>query len=76
MSLRRFWYLRGDNFDTSSSFCLDMYIQEVLSYGYSEDIRKMFKIIDKDKIKLSFSRIKYFLPLEVKKFWEDEFTRT
>ncbi|MFW6129427.1 MAG: hypothetical protein ACOC6P_04200 [Candidatus Aminicenantaceae bacterium] len=69
---RLFWYLKDDaklNLEDPSQ--LDMFVQQVLSHGNAEDIRKLIKMIKPEVLKKSFDRIKRYLPKEVKLFWED-----
>ena len=67
-----FWFLKEDiEIDLSEPSQLDMYIQQVISRGRTEDIRKLFKNINLTQFKLAFARLKRFLPFEVRKFWED-----
>jgi hypothetical protein len=69
---RLFWYLKDDvELDLKDPFQLDMYVQQVLSHGKEEDIRKLMKMIEPDVFKKSFERIKRYLPKEVRSFWED-----
>jgi len=48
-----------------------MYVQQVLMYGKTQDIKSLFKKIGFIKFKQSFERIKPFLSEEVRRFWED-----
>lgn len=69
---RLFWYLKDDaelNLEDPSQ--LDMFVQQVLSHGKAEDIRKLMKVIKPEVLKKSFDRIKRYLPKEVRSFWED-----
>lgn len=67
-----FWFLKeGVQLDLSQPSELDMYVQQTITYGHSEDIRRLLKKIDLKQFQTSISRLKRFLPLEVKKFWED-----
>lgn len=69
---RLFWYLKdGIELDLKDPSLLDMYVQQVLSHGKKEDIRKLMKMIEPDVFKKSFERIKRYLPKEVRSFWED-----
>lgn len=69
---RLFWYLRnGTEFDLKNPSHVDMYIQQVLSYGRADDIKKLLKILPLEVFKKSFERIKIYLPKEVRMFWED-----
>lgn len=67
-----FWYLKdGIQLDLSNPSQLDMYVQQVVTSGQSDDIRQLFKNVDLKQFQISLSRLGRFLPLEVKKFWED-----
>lgn len=69
---RLFWFLKEDaKLDLSKPHILDMYIQQVLTYGRAEDIRALFKKIPMKDFKQVFARLKSFLPKEVRQFWED-----
>jgi hypothetical protein len=67
-----FWFLKEDiALDCSESSVLDMYVQQVLSRGKTEDVKTLLKNIDFGDFKQAFMRIKSFLPVEVRMFWED-----
>lgn len=69
---RLFWYLKdGVEFDLEDPSQLDMYVQQVLSHGNTEDIRNLLKMIEPEVFKNSFERIKRYLAREVRSFWED-----
>lgn len=69
---RLFWFLKEDSsLDLSDPATLDMYIQQVLTYGGSEDVRKLLKTVDRDLLVQALARLNRFLPPEVKAFWED-----
>lgn len=57
--------------DISEQSQLDMYIQQVITHGRTEDIRALFKNVTLDKFKTALNRLRHFLPFEVGKFWED-----
>ncbi len=68
---RLFWYLKDKvEFDLENPSHVDMYVQQVLSYGRANDVKKMIKMISFETFEKSFLRIKNFLPKEVKRFWE------
>jgi len=68
---RLFWFLKDDvRFDLSVPSQLDMYLQQVLTHGISDDIKFLFKNITITQFEESFTRCKTFLPLEIRKFWE------
>ncbi|MEW6456318.1 MAG: hypothetical protein AB1410_06360 [Acidobacteriota bacterium] len=67
-----FWYMKEEaKLDLQNPSHVDMYVQQVLSYGKAENIKKMLKILTSEKFVESFERIKRFLPNEVRIFWED-----
>lgn len=69
---RLFWFLKDNiKLDLSEPSQLDMYVQQVVTCGRREDIKTLFKNIGIESFKSAFIRLKHFLPLEVKKFWED-----
>lgn len=69
---RLFWYLKeGTEIDLENLSHRDMYVQQVLSYGKTEDIKKMIRILTPEAFKESFRRVKRFLTKEVRMFWED-----
>ncbi len=69
-----FWYLKDNiQLDLSNSSQLDMYVQQAVTCGKSDDIRRLFKIVDLKQLQTCLSRLKHFLPWEVEKFWEDFF---
>lgn len=69
---RLFWFLKeGTELDLSNKTHLDMYIQQALSRGKTSDIKKLFKTIPPSDFIESFSRVKNFLPKEVRRFWEE-----
>jgi hypothetical protein len=69
---RLFWFLKeGTELDLSNKAHLDMYVQQALSKGKISDIKKLFKVVAPSDFIESFSRVKSFLPKEVRKFWEE-----
>ena len=69
---RLFWFLKDNiKLDLSNPSVLDMYIQQVIMYGRAEDISALFSKINLSQFKNAFMRLSHFLPLEVRKFWED-----
>jgi hypothetical protein len=69
---RLFWFLKeGTKLDLKNPSHMDMYVQQVLSHGRAEDIKRMIKtVLPKEIFNESFKRIKGFLPKEVRIFWE------
>jgi len=69
---RLFWFLKENaELDLSKNTCLDMYIQHILSRGRTSDVKRLLKLVDTSDFIESLSRIKKFLPQEVKRFWEE-----
>lgn len=67
-----FWFFKDNiSLDLSNSADLEMYMQQVLSRGRYEDIKTILKKVDFKHFKEAFLKIKRFLPVEVRKFWED-----
>lgn len=67
-----FWFLKdGVNLDLSNPGVLDMYIQQVITRGNTEDVRMLLSKLDLVVISQSIERIKRFIPKEVSSFWED-----
>jgi hypothetical protein len=71
---RLFWFLKDNvKLDLNDPSQLDMYLQQVITYGRTEDIKKTLKLLGYKTFKESFLRIRYFLPFEIRSFWEDFF---
>lgn len=69
---RLFWFIKeGTEIDLSDKRQLDMYVQQVMSRGITFDVKGLFETISKNELLDSFARIKNFLPLEVRRFWEE-----
>lgn len=69
---RLFWYLKeGTELDLENPSHRDMYVQQILSHGKTEDIKKLIRTLPPETFRKSFSRVKRFLPKEVRKFWEE-----
>lgn len=67
-----FWFLRdGAELNMEKPDHIDLYVQQALSYGHVKDIKELFRIISPNTFWESFSRIKRFLPLQIRKFWEE-----
>lgn len=74
---RLFWYIKdGVELDLENPSHVDMYVQQVLSRGKTEDVKKMLRILTPEIFRESFKRIKRFLPKEVRMFWEGGFGDT
>lgn len=71
---RLFWYLKdGTEIDLGNPSNRDMYVQQILSHGKAEDIKKMLSLLTPEAFRYSFKKIKVFLPKEVRIFWEEGF---
>jgi hypothetical protein len=69
---RLFWFLKdGIELDLDNPSILDMYVQQVITHGKTEDIKYLLKIVEKERLKETLKHLKGFLPIEVEKFWED-----
>ncbi|MBU0878589.1 MAG: hypothetical protein KKD55_03135 [Candidatus Omnitrophica bacterium] len=69
-----FWFLKeGSSLDLTEPWVLDMYVQQVLSRGRAKDVKAILKSVDGEQFKQTFLRVKFFLSLEVREFWEDFF---
>ena len=69
---RLFWFLKeGSTLDLAESSVLDMYVQQVISRGRTEDVKTLLKNVGSEQFKQVFVKIKRFLPDEVSMFWED-----
>ena len=69
---RLFWFLKeGTELDLSNKAHLDMYVQQTLSKGKLSDIKKLLRTVAPSDFIESFSRVKNFLPKEVRRFWEE-----
>lgn len=67
-----FWFFKDKaRLDLENPSVLDMYVQQVISRGKTADVKNLLKTIKPRKFKESFQRLNRFLPLEVRKFWED-----
>lgn len=67
-----FWFLKDNarlKLNTPSE--MDAYVQQVLTHGKTNDIKTLLKTIKPLQFRESFQRLSRFLPLEVRKFWED-----
>lgn len=69
---RLFWFLKeGITLNLNEPSILDMYVQQVLTRGGTEDIKLLLKRLDQQRLIESLGRVKRFLPSEVRNFWED-----
>ncbi len=73
-SKKLFWFLKdGVELDVSQPAVLEMYVQQVVSTGRTEDVKFLLSNLKNEEFKHAFSKIKRFLPWEVRTFWEDFF---
>ena len=67
-----FWFLKDDvSLDLSKAADLELYVQQVLSRGRLEDVKALLTVVDIERFKQVFIKIKRFFPWEVQTFWED-----
>lgn len=67
-----FWFLKDNvSLDLSHAADLELYVQQVLSRGRLEDVKALLTIVDFERFKQVFLKIKRFFPREVQAFWED-----
>jgi hypothetical protein len=68
------WFLKsGAKLNMSSPADAELYVQQVMTKGNLKDVRKLLESLGEEKTKQIFLRIKNFLPLEVRRFWEGFF---
>ena len=71
---RLLWFLKsGAKLNMSSPADAELYVQQVMTKGNLKDVRKLLKSLGEEKTSRVFLRIKKFLPLEVRRFWEGFF---
>lgn len=69
---RLFWFLRdGAQLNLSEPAILDMYVQQVVTHGRTQDIKSLFELVSLKQLQAVLSRIGRFIPREVRAFWED-----
>jgi len=69
---RLFWFLKeGTEINLQDKAQLDLYIQQILSCGKTEDVRQLLQTISPQAFRESFGRIKGFLKEEVRTFWRE-----
>ena len=67
-----FWFLKDTvSLDISKMEDLELYVQQVLSRGRTQDVKTLLKTVDPQRFKQVFVKIKRFFPREVQAFWED-----
>ena len=71
---RLFWFLKeGTEINLQDKGQLDLYVQQILSSGKTEDVKQLLETISPSVFEKSFDRIKRFLKNEVKIFWKEYF---
>ena len=71
---RLFWFLKdGTELDLGDMAILDMYVQQVITHGGSQDIKRLFETVSLKNLNVSLKRIERFISVEIKNFWEDFF---
>lgn len=67
-----FWFVKEDKkLDLNDPSELDMYIQQVITRGGTEDVRVMLRYVDFERLVKSMKRIENFLPDGVGDFWKN-----
>ncbi len=67
-----FWFIQdGKQLDLNEPSELDMYVQQVITRGGTEDVKGLLKSIDFNRLTESLKRIENFLHDGVRGFWED-----
>lgn len=68
---RLFWFLKDKTeLDLNNPTHLNIFVQQVLTYGKFEDVKKLLSLIDENTFKKSFNNVRNFLPREIRRFWE------
>jgi hypothetical protein len=74
LNKKLFWFLKDNvEIDSADSTALEMYVQQVVSQGRTEDVKSLLANVDSKQLNQVFSKIKRFLSWEVRAFWEDFF---
>lgn len=69
---RLFWFLRdGVRLDLADPAMADLYVQQIVTHGSANDVKQLLVTVDRPQLKASFGRIRQFLPVEVRGFWDD-----
>ncbi len=69
---RLFWFLKeGTSLDLSEASVLDMYVQQTITKGRTEDIKALLKLLTIKELQAVLERIGHFIPQDVRMFWED-----
>ena len=68
---RLFWFLKENTrLELEETSTLDFYVQQVLTRGNFEDIKALLSTVKEERFRSSFSRIRNFLPADIRAFWE------
>ena len=71
---RLFWFLKPmAKLNMSDQADVELYVQQVMTKGSTEDVRKLLADIGEKKAGQIFLRLKLFFPDGVRRFWEDFF---
>ena len=74
LSRKLFWFLKDNvSINLSDPSSLEMYMQQVISHGKTEDIKFLLTHVKSEQLQQTFLKIKRLLPWEVRAFWEDFF---
>jgi len=69
---RLFWFLKeGTNLNLSEPWVLDMFVQQTITRGRTEDIKALLKLLTIEELERVLDSIGRFVPEEVRMFWED-----
>ena len=69
---RLFWFLKeGIDLDLSDPSVLDMYVQQTITRGRTEDIKVLLKLLNIKQLQTVLERVGHFIPDGVRIFWED-----
>lgn len=67
-----FWFLKkGAELDLDRSADLELYVQQVLTRGRSQDVKGMLGHVGISRFRETFRNIKPFLPTDIRNFWID-----
>ena len=67
-----FWFIKdGKQLDLNESSELDMYVQQVITRGGTDDVKGLLRMVDFKRLTESLNRIEHFLQDGVRGFWED-----
>jgi hypothetical protein len=69
-----FWFFKKTaKFDLAKQSDIDNYFQQVVTRGKASDIKQLLQTINYSNLKEAFLHTANFMPVEVRKFWEDYF---